>query len=120
MLAITASFLNFLFAGNGLAQQSVNPAGDQPPFTVAYTEKGFSMEFEQSEYQFIPSKEKIEKSCIATAYQLSESAAEKQGRPIYQLKSQDIRLDLSRNALTGNTNCLVKVTAYWKQSLSPF
>lgn len=120
MLFISAGLIGLLISSNGIAQSAVDTSSEQPAFSIAYTDRGFILEFEQSEYQFIPSREKMEKVCAATAYQISESVAEKQGRPISPIKNQDIRLNLSRNSWSGNSKCLVRVTAYWKQSLSPF
>lgn len=117
---LSAGLLNLLFSVNGLAQSESNASGDLPKFLVTYTERGFTLEFEQSSYQFIPSKEKIEKACLGTVYRLSELVAEKHGRPINPVKSRDMRLYYSRSEWTGFSKCTANVSAYWEQALPPF
>lgn len=107
------------FALSLCAVAQTQEMGEQPKYSVSYTDTGFILETEESEYQFIPAKDKLEKLCIATAKQAAESAAEKQGRSINQLKYQDIKLEFSRSPWTGISKCNAKVSAQWKQLLLP-
>ena len=87
---------------------------DNTQYKIEEGEGSFKLFIVHSRYQFIPEISAVTDICRQQIMNMAYEHAEKQGREIYPINEQRIKLSNGRNAASGMTSCSALIDVKYK------
>jgi len=84
-------------------------------YAVDNSESGFGLTVYYSRYQFIPESSAVATACKSMLTSIAWEVAERQGKKIFPVNEQRIRISMGRNGVSGITSCQAFATVDWKK-----
>lgn len=89
-------------------------------YSVSKNPLGFNLEINYSEYQFIPSRQKLSSACVEKISLIADQISKQEGVAIQPILPNNVQASFSRNELTGSSRCKLFVAVQWQQKLPSF
>lgn len=108
------------WAGSSIAIAEEYRHDENTKYIIQKNSLGFNLDVDYSEYQFIPSQQKISNNCIEMTLLIADQVAKKEGLIIQPVSANNVQISLSRNGLTGTSTCKSFLAVKSQQRLSSF
>lgn len=83
-------------------------------FTVRPGTEGFGLAVRYARYWFVAEDAAVAFACTQAAFRVAEAYARRQGRAIVPVATQDVRLQVARDSVSGVTTCDANVPVRWR------
>lgn len=112
--------ISFTWFGGHVVAAEEYQYDEDTKYRVSKNSLGFNLEINYSQYQFIPSRQKLTSTCIEKIFLIANQISKNEDIAIQPIIKNNIQASFSRNELTGTSRCKLLVAVQWQQELMSF